>query len=166
MLKTVITLVTLFTVLSAKKKKISNIEWELARVEGATDLGMFILVRGSARAVSQPASLLSAPLLTLTLPGIVLGHPAAIKAAKMNIMMQRQDVVATCRYILFKQKLSYWDAREACRKVHPTFYISSEPTNFPFSVARSLCSQNHPFSHLINNEFVRWSGPSPTRGAG
>lgn len=52
---------------------------------------------------------------------LILGHPAAINAKKMATLMQRQGVVSTCRYILFKAKKNFWDARDACKSVEWPF---------------------------------------------
>ena len=52
---------------------------------------------------------------------LVLGHPAAINAKKMAQLMKKQGVVSTCRYILFKEKKNFWDARDACKKVEWPF---------------------------------------------
>lgn len=51
----------------------------------------------------------------------ILGHPAYINARKMSKLVERQDVVSTCRFILFKKKLNFSDAREACKKVEWPF---------------------------------------------
>ena len=48
---------------------------------------------------------------------LIMGHPAAIKAKKMARLTKKQDVVSTCRYILFKEKKNFWDARNACKNV-------------------------------------------------
>lgn len=77
-----------------------------------------------------------------TNPVAVLHHPAAIQARKMSHLIKRQDVVSTCRYILFKEKLNFWDAKEACHKLQWPFThkgawladVHSEEENHDFRI--------------------------------
>lgn len=41
-------------------------------------------------------------------------HPTVIQARKMAKLMTNQDVVTTCRYMLFKNPLPFHDAKDAC----------------------------------------------------
>lgn len=45
------------------------------------------------------------------------GHPVHIEATKMAKLMIHQDVVTTCRYILFKTPMKFHDAQDYCRNL-------------------------------------------------
>lgn len=44
-------------------------------------------------------------------------HPAVMQARKMAKLMTNQDVVTTCRYMLFKKPLPFHEANEACNSL-------------------------------------------------
>lgn len=54
-------------------------------------------------------------------PSIVLNHPVAIQAKKMSKLLMRQDVVATCRFILFKSFKSFYAAKDHCESIEWPF---------------------------------------------
>ena len=52
---------------------------------------------------------------------IIMDDPVAIKARKMSKLLKRQDVVANCRYLLFKAYKNYTDAKSSCRNLEWPF---------------------------------------------
>eukprot|EP00116_Pleurobrachia_bachei_P014207 sb/3474469/ len=44
----------------------------------------------------------------------ILNNPAYIHARKMSQLLKNQDVVATCRYMLFKTYKTFYEAEAAC----------------------------------------------------
>lgn len=47
-------------------------------------------------------------------PAVFEQSPVVLAAKKMSTLLQRQEVVSTCRYLLFKTWKNFYDARESC----------------------------------------------------
>lgn len=54
-------------------------------------------------------------------PTVIENSEVALNARAMSHLLKNQDVVATCRYMLFKIWKNFWDAREACHNVEWPF---------------------------------------------
>ncbi|KAL5272265.1 hypothetical protein ACHWQZ_G000473 [Mnemiopsis leidyi] len=49
---------------------------------------------------------------------VVYAKPVVINAKKMHKALKHQDIVSTCRYILFKTFKKFWDAERSCKNIH------------------------------------------------
>ena len=48
---------------------------------------------------------------------VVYAKPVVINARKMHRALKNQEIVSTCRYILFKTFRTYWDADRSCKNI-------------------------------------------------
>ena len=97
---------------------------------------------------------------------IIMNDPVAIKARKMSQLLKRQDVVANCRYLLFKAYKNFWDAKSACRNLQWPFTntgidlasVNSEQENKEIRILLQLAHGIKQVGKLYNRDNWVWVG--------
>jgi len=101
---------------------------------------------------------------------IIMDDPVAIKARKMSKLLKRQDVVANCRYLLFKAYKNYTDAKSSCRNLEWPFThkgvdlasVNSEAENKEIRILLQLAHGVKQVGKLYNRDNWVWVGLEKT----
>ncbi|KAL5270018.1 hypothetical protein ACHWQZ_G003487 [Mnemiopsis leidyi] len=97
---------------------------------------------------------------------LIMNDPVAINARKMSRLLKRQDVVANCRYLLFKAYKNFWDAKSACRNLQWPFTntgidlasVNSEVENKEIRILLQIAHGIKQVGKLYNRDNWVWVG--------
>lgn len=97
---------------------------------------------------------------------LIMEDPVAIQARKMSHLLKRQDVVATCRYMLFKAYKSFYDAKHACEHVEWPFthaganlaYVKTKEENREIRILLQVAHGIRQTGHNFNRDNWVWVG--------